>query len=105
MAARTVNEVTAELEKSRIPCGELLNFDEVSDDPHIKSQNMFEYSDLEEPGLERVAIPGVQARLSKTPGEVRSRAPKVGEHNQQIYQDLLGYSDETLKNLREQGVI
>jgi len=105
MAARTVNEVTAELEKSRIPCGELLNFDEVSDDPHIKSQNMIEYSDLEEPGLERVAIPGVQARLSKTPGEVRSRAPKVGEHNQQIYQDLLGYSDETLKNLREQGVI
>jgi len=66
---------------------------------------MLEYSDLEVPGMERIPIPGIQARLSKTPGKVVTRAPRVGEHNQEIYQELLGYQDDFMDKMTEQRII
>ncbi|MBW2060974.1 MAG: CoA transferase [Deltaproteobacteria bacterium] len=104
-AQRTVDEVLAVMEEARIPCGRYLGPDEVSRDPHIESQNMVEYTDLEVPGLERVPVCGIPIRLSKTPGRVERRAPRVGEHNEEIYGDLLGYSKEKIAELKEQGVI
>jgi len=105
IAARTVNEVVMEMEAARIPCGKLLELGEISKDPHIQSENMLEYTDLEVPGLPKIPVPGIQARLSKTPGKVVTRAPRVGEHNQEIYKDLLGYDDDFIKELTEQGII
>ena len=101
----TVEEVLARLDEARIPCGLLLNAEEVSKDPHVKARQMVEYTDLEEPGMEQMPVCGIPFKLSKTPGKVERRAPRVGEHNKDIYQDLLGYSDERLAVLKEKGVI
>jgi crotonobetainyl-CoA:carnitine CoA-transferase CaiB-like acyl-CoA transferase len=105
MAARTTDEAVEEMQKFRIPCGPLLELPDISKDPHIRAENMLEYSDLEVPGMERIPIPGIQARLSKTPGKVVSRAPRVGEHNQEIYKDLLGYQDDFIQQMTEQRII
>ena len=102
---RTVDEVLKELEKARIPCGPCLGLDKVAHDPHIKETNMIEYIDLEEPGLNNVPICGIPVRMSKTPGKVVTRAPRVGEHNREIYQDLLGYSEEKIAKLKTDDVI
>jgi len=104
-AGHTVAEVLEELEEARIPCGPLRGLDEVLGDPHIDSEKMIEYLDLEEPGLERMPTSGIPARLSKTLGSITSRAPRVGEHNEEIYQDLLRYSTATLHDLEARGVI
>ncbi|MBW2181807.1 MAG: CoA transferase, partial [Deltaproteobacteria bacterium] len=48
---------------------------------------------------------GIPHRLSKTPGRVVTRAPKVGEHNDDIYKKLLNYSDEQIQKLQQQGTI
>ena len=104
-AGQTVAQVLEKLEKARIPCGPLRGLDEVLDDPHIRSEKMIEYVDLEEQGLEKMPTSGIQARLSKTPGRITSRAPRVGEHNREIYQGLLGYSTATLDDYKEEGVI
>jgi crotonobetainyl-CoA:carnitine CoA-transferase CaiB-like acyl-CoA transferase len=104
-ARHTVAQVLEKLEEARIPCGPLLGLDEVLGDPHIHSEKMIEYVDMEEQGMERMPIGGISARLSKTPGCITSRAPRVGEHNKEVYQDLLGYSAATLKDLGDKGVI
>ncbi len=104
-AGHTVAEVLKKMEEARIPCGPLRGLDEVLGDPHIDSEKMIEYLNLEEPGLERVPTSGIPAKLSKTPGRITSRAPRVGEHNDEIYQDLLGYSTATLDDLKRKGVI
>ena len=98
-AGHTISEVMGKLEKARIPCGPVRNLNEVADDPHVRSENMIEYVDMEEPGLDRLPVSGIQAKLSKTPGRVVTRAPKVGEHNHEVYHDLLGYSDVLLNEL------
>ena len=66
---------------------------------------MIEYIDLEEPGLNNVPICGIPVRMSKTPGKVVTRAPRVGENNMEIYKDLLGYSDEKITKLKADDVI
>ncbi|MEE8399213.1 MAG: CoA transferase [Desulfobacterales bacterium] len=104
-ANRSVDEVIVAMEDARIPCAKYLELDEVSKDPHVQARNMIEYIDMEEPGLENLPICGIPIKLSKTPGSVETRAPRVGEHNNDIFGDLLGYSESFIADLKDQGVI
>jgi crotonobetainyl-CoA:carnitine CoA-transferase CaiB-like acyl-CoA transferase len=60
---------------------------------------------MEEPGLERLPISGMPIKLSKTPGRIETRAPRVGEHNDEIYRGLLGYDRERIAELEAEGII
>ncbi len=52
-----------------------------------------------------VKYPGAFAKLSETPLKIRRRAPLIGEHNLEIYQDELGFSGHELEDLKNAGVI
>ena len=56
----------------------------------------------DEPKPVPVANPAV--RLSETPGDVRSRAPQLGEHTESILAEL-GYSAQQIAEFRRQAVI
>lgn len=105
MSRHTVDEVLAAMDQARIPCAPAKSTTSVPDDPHVKDQGLLEYVDLDYPGLERVPISGIPVRLSKTPGSIRNRAPRVGEHNGEIYGSLLEYSAARLAELEAAGVI
>ncbi len=104
-AQRTIDEVVKVMEQAHIPCGPYLELDEVSKDPHVKATGMIEYTDMEEEGLEHLPVCGIPLRLSKTPGMVVTRAPRIGEHNKEVYSELLGYSDEKIAELVSKNVI
>ena len=105
IARHTVEEVVATMDENRIPCGVYHSTAEVASDPHVQARKMLEYVNLGEAGLENVPICGIPIRLSATPGEVRDAAPKVGQHNDEYYRDMLGYSDEKLASLKQAGSI
>ena len=48
---------------------------------------------------------GVPAKFSRTPAEVRTPAPMLGEHNEEVYCGLLDLGAEKLDELREKNVI
>ena len=50
-------------------------------------------------------MPGVAVKLSETPGEVRRLGPELGEHNREIYEDLVGLEASEIGRLRAAGVI
>ena len=102
---RSVDEVIAVMEQARIPCSRYLELDEVSKNPQVEARNMVEYVDMEEPGLERLPICGMPIQLSKTPSRIERRAPRVGEHNDDIYRGLLGYSEDRISALQSEGII
>jgi CoA:oxalate CoA-transferase len=44
-------------------------------------------------------------KLSATPGSIDSPAPRLGEHNEEIYGKLLGFDHEKLDRLKKEGII
>jgi formyl-CoA transferase len=50
-------------------------------------------------------MPGLQPHLSETPGRVGKFSLGLGEHNEEVYQGLLGMSQAELAALKADGVI
>ena len=102
-AERTTKEAIAELDKARIPVGEVLKANEVVNEPHIEARNLFQkipYPNIKE----SVPIVVSPLELSENPGEIKTRAPLLGEHTNQILEEL-GYSDEEITNLRDKRIV
>jgi len=60
---------------------------------------------MKEPEAGDVVTENVPIRLSETPGKVRGLAPLMGEHTYEIAKNLLGLSDEEIKQLDEEKVL
>lgn len=102
-AARTTEEALAELEKARIPAGAVNTPQEALDDPHIKAMGYLQPMNF--PGLPGPApIMEMPVRLSQTPGTLRTRAPLLGEHTDEILASL-GYSSAEIAGFRAEGII
>jgi len=102
-AERSSDEVLAAMEAARIPAGPVMSPQQVLDDPHVAARGMFQQLDY--PGAIKAApIMTTPFSLSATPTAVKHRAPLLGEHTDQIMQEL-GYSDADISQLRSIRVI
>jgi len=91
------------LAREKIPAAPVLKPQQTLDDPHIRAMAFFQPVDY--PGLERPApIAKTPVWLSETPGGIRHRAPLLGEHTEQILQQI-GYDAAAIEELRRTGVI
>jgi crotonobetainyl-CoA:carnitine CoA-transferase CaiB-like acyl-CoA transferase len=101
--ARTVKQALAELEANRIPAGPVYTPQQALDDPHVKDAGFFHQMDY--PGMAKPA-PVLQepVKLSRTPLSIRRRAPTLGEHTDQILQEL-GYQPAAIEKLRADRVV
>jgi crotonobetainyl-CoA:carnitine CoA-transferase CaiB-like acyl-CoA transferase len=100
---RSVSQATVALEAARIPAAPMLSPLEAGDDPHVRAMGYLKLMDY--PGLPRPApIIETPFRMSATPGSIRSRAPTLGEHNDELLAEL-GYSSQAIADLRACEVI
>ena len=64
------------------------------------------WADLEHPELgTTITYPGPFAKLSETPIKITRRAPLIGEHNHEIYEEELGISSAEILKLKQAGII
>jgi len=100
-------EIVKLLTDNRIPCAPVLTIYEVRDHPQLKERNMFydKFDKSRFPEIEKGAVPNVILRFSEAPGEVYCTAPELGEHNEEIYKGMLGFSDERLAELKSKNII
>ena len=102
-ADRTSQEVLDAMEEVRLPAGPVLSPQQVLEDPHIAAKGLFQ--PVEYPGLDKpVPVMRTPVELSETPGEIRSRAPTLGEHPGQIMEEL-GYSADEIAAFRENRIV
>jgi crotonobetainyl-CoA:carnitine CoA-transferase CaiB-like acyl-CoA transferase len=82
--------------------GPILSLDETEADPQVKHRRMI--VEVDDERLGRWKTLGIPVKFSRTPGSIRTRAPKLGEHTDEILQ-MLGCPLEEIQRLRTQGVV
>jgi CoA:oxalate CoA-transferase len=100
---KTSDEIIDILQKADVPCTKLPTFEEVCNDPQLISRDMI--IEVEQAISGKVKTPGSLFKLSKTPGNINYPSPILGENNQEILSEMLGYSQEEITRLSLEGVI
>ncbi|MBE0480053.1 MAG: CoA transferase [Dehalococcoidia bacterium] len=100
---RTVEEILALLRSSDLPCAPVPTFSQVAADPQLASRNM--QAEIEQVISGRLKVPGSVFKMSETPGNPSLQAPFLGQHNAEVYSELLGYEEETISGLQAKGII
>ena len=107
VSAWTQTIEAAELEKMMedfgIPSGKIYRAPEMLADAHFKAREAI--IKTQHPKFGELLMQNVAPKLSATPGGVRSAGPDLGQHNADIYQGLLEYSEARMAELTGQGII
>lgn len=92
-----------EMEAIGVPCGPVNTVDKVIQDPQVKAREMVVA--VQDPDGGTISMAGVPIKLSATPGKVHGRAPRLGEHTEEILAQWLRLSPEEVARLREENVV
>ena len=90
------------LEDAGVVAGPIYNMDQVYKDPQVLARQML--VDLEDPELGTIHNIGIPVKLSSTPGQIRTRAPMLGEHSAEVLMEN-GFSRSEVDELLELGVV
>jgi len=90
------------MEEADVPSGRIYSIEDIVRDPQYQARGVIEETTLDDGS--KLAIPAVVPRLSATPGGTKWLGPTLGEHTQEVLADL-GYDEQTIQRLRDQGVI
>jgi|TARA_B100001750_G_scaffold65294_1_gene51842 formyl-CoA transferase len=90
------------LEDAGVVAGPIYNMDQVYKDPQVLARQML--VDLEDPELGTIHNIGIPVKLSSTPGQIRTRAPMLGEHSVEVLIEN-GFSQAEVDELLELGVV
>ena len=99
---RTRDEWFEILSRTDICAAAMLTLDEVEHDPQVKARKMI--VELDAPGGQKAQQVGVSVKLSHTPGTIRRLAPELGQHTDEIL-DELGYGEEQTQEWRRAGAV
>jgi len=99
---RTQKQVLDEMEKAEVPAGKIYSAADIAADPHYAARGMIQ-SIVAGDG-EPLKVPGIVPKLSATPGAIRSAAPKLGEHTDEVLRDL-GFSSSQIGEFKEKRIV
>lgn len=102
-AARDAMEWVTRLNEVGIPSGLINSIADVFSHPQALDRQL--RIEIEHPTAGLLGFPGYPYKMSKTPAQAHRPPPLLGEHNEEVLRDLLGYSLEEVAQLRERGAI
>lgn len=102
LMARTVDEWLNAFLDAGIPAGPILDYAESLSDPHTLARGMVQH--LKHPVEGMVPALGIPAKLSATPGALRTAAPLLGEHTEDVLRSV-GYEQSEIDRLLAKGSV
>jgi len=103
-ATLTIEQVDALMIEHSIPAGRVYTAKDMLDDPHFKAREAI--VEVETEGHGTIKMQNAFPRFSKSASGIRRSAPaKPGQHNAEIFGEILGWDDEALANHGKNGFI
>jgi crotonobetainyl-CoA:carnitine CoA-transferase CaiB-like acyl-CoA transferase len=103
MLEKNRDEWISILEGYDVPCGPINNYQQVFEDPHVIHREIKVDTPYEDGSIiSTIASP---LRLQSTPPEYKRPPPKLGDSNFEILNQLLGYSAESIEQLKKEKII
>jgi crotonobetainyl-CoA:carnitine CoA-transferase CaiB-like acyl-CoA transferase len=99
----TTSEAVSAYEAANLPAAPIYSPQQVLEDPHVQAMGFMqpiEYPNIGKP----VPVAGVPVNLSRTPGQIRNRAPLLGEHTDTILEEL-GYTQQEAAMFHQKRVV
>jgi formyl-CoA transferase len=102
IAERTKTEVMETLGRAGVPAGAVFDTNELINDPFLRKRGMF--PTVQHPVRGEFTMPGWPVKMSDSEVPVAT-APLLGQHNEEVYAEWLGYPAERVTELRERQAI
>lgn len=100
---RSVEEILTTMAEAGVPAGKVFTAADMTENEHYAArENVIR---IEDPDIGEFPMQNVVPRLTGTPGEVRWTGPKLGEHNEEVYGELLKLDESARSDLSERGII
>ena len=96
-------DLTRKLQRLGVPAGPVLRGPDLLQDAHYKDRGTFVTVDHPQVGPKQ--YPGIPWKMSATPGVVRWPSPTLGQHNREVYGELLGLTGLEINHLDQTGII
>ncbi|HEY1652095.1 MAG TPA: CaiB/BaiF CoA-transferase family protein [Acidimicrobiales bacterium] len=99
----TADEITTRCVEHDVPVGTAYSAADIFADPHMEARG--DLVPIEDPVIGAVRQQAPFPRLTKHPGTVPVGAPRLGEHNKEVWCGLVGLSEAELEDLTARGVV
>ncbi len=103
VAQMTRDEAVKYFVDAKVPVAPVYNVDDVVRDPHLNSRDMFVEVDHRAAG--KVKVVNFPVKFSETPCEVREAAPVLGQHDEDLLRNILGYDESKIDELKKANAI
>lgn len=101
---KSVKEIVDALLEAGVPAAPINNIEQVVNDPHIAgAREMF--VEVNHPKAGKMKITGSHIKLSETKPCIKTPAPLLGQHNDEVYKELLGLSFDEIAAMKQDGLI
>ena len=91
------------LDVEEVPVGPINSIADIFEDPQFAARGSM--IEVDDPVMGKLKMPAIVPRMSSGLGKVEHLAPSLGQHNDEVCSDFLGFSPEKLAALRDEGVI
>lgn len=100
----TCDELQTLMDEHGVPAGKIFKPADMFTDPQYQARNAV--VKVDHPNYDKLYMQNVFPKLSDTPGEIRWAGPsEMGQHNEEVYGELLGLDADTVAALKEAGTI
>jgi crotonobetainyl-CoA:carnitine CoA-transferase CaiB-like acyl-CoA transferase len=96
-------DLLQKLDEEDVPAAPVNTFDRILSDPQILSRNMV--VEINHPKAGKFKSVGNPVKVSQIPEEKFQPPPLLGQHNEVIYCEMLGYSQADLDTWKKEGII
>lgn len=99
----TADEIFHKVQSTRSPAAPINSMKEFVNSPQIEARGFI--VEIDHPVAGKLKYPSRPYRFSKTPWRVERPAPLIGQHNERVFCNHLGYTKPDLVKLKETGII